>query len=75
MSKPEKQFILLSYECPNCSNNLEVNTTHEQTSEFEDYVYDGDEVRCNCGFESCISVDEYGNAGVQDGNILDLIGE
>jgi len=69
----KKQWTLLSYECKNCGNSLEVNTDHEQTSEFEDYVYDGDDVRCSCGFESCMSVDEDGSAWVQDGNIEALV--
>lgn len=71
MTKEWKKFH--SEECPNCGSKLEVLSDCRKDTEFEIWVNDGDEVRCEdgCGFISAISADE-GEVWVQDGNINEL---
>jgi hypothetical protein len=75
MAKKEKMFI--GDDCPNCGCGLIVTTTcgEENDTEFEQYYYDGDEVRCenNCGFLSTVSINEDGAcAYIADGNLDEL---
>lgn len=71
-----KEWKFFPVDCPNCGGQLEVFTDakSELDDDVEVYVFDGDEVRCSteCGFESCIDVDDDQNATVQDGNIDEL---
>ncbi len=73
MAKYEKIFI--ADNCPNCGDALIVSTdcAEENDTEFEQWFYDGEYVKCaaDCGFISCVSADENG-AWIQDGNIKDL---
>jgi hypothetical protein len=73
MAKYEKIFNADS--CPNCGDALIVSTdcTEENDNEFEQWFYDGEDVKCaaDCGFISCVSADENG-AWIQDGNIDEL---
>lgn len=73
MAKYKKHLVC--EDCPNCGDSLYVFTDcgEENDTEFEQFVQDGDLVKCagNCGFESAMDVDENG-AWVQDGNLEDL---
>lgn len=75
MKKDEKIFI--GDNCPNCGDNLIVITAcrEENDTEFEQWFYDGDDVRCiaDCGFISSVSVDEdSGITYIADGNLDEL---
>lgn len=75
MGKHEKIFT--GDNCPNCGNELIVTTTclDEDDTEFEQWYYDGDDVRCadNCGFASTVSINEDGEcAYIADGNLDEL---
>ena len=49
-------------DCPECGGSIQV-----FTDAVDGYCYDGDPARCmDCGFKSGMSVDESGNAWVQD---------
>jgi C4-type Zn-finger protein len=49
--------------CPVCNGDLEIYTA----AQFGDWCLDGDAVRCTeCNFKSSVSVDEDGEAWVQD---------
>jgi ribosomal protein S27AE len=76
MVKYEKIFIDDS--CPNCGANLIVTTTcgRANDTEFEQYYYNGDDVRCaaGCGFASSVSINEDGAcAYIADGNLDELV--
>lgn len=54
--------------CPQCKSQLKVNSLilEEQDGEFEQYFYEGDEVRCmSCGYESKIALTAHGEAYVE----------
>jgi hypothetical protein len=74
MERNEK--IFQGDNCPMCGDDLIVNTEclEEDDSDFEQWYYDGDEVRCaaNCGFKSFVSCDENG-AWIQDVNADELV--
>ncbi len=49
-------------DCPECGGSIQVYTVAD-----DNHCYDGDTCRCmDCGFRSGMSVDEEGNAWVQD---------
>jgi hypothetical protein len=75
MAKIEK--IFMADHCPNCGDSLIVTTTcgEQNDTEFEQYYYDGDHVRCaaDCGFISSVSINEDGAcAYIADGNLDEL---
>jgi len=67
--------IFIAENCPNCGDALIVTTdcAEADDNDFEQFFRDGDDVKCaaDCGFISCVSVDE-NRAGIHDGNIDDL---
>ena len=71
----EKQWKLFPSQCMNCGDRIEVlsECLQENDTEFEVFVNDGDDARCEsgCGFLSTISADD-GNAWLQEGNIEEL---
>lgn len=68
-----EQWYLLSEDCPNCGESVEVLTDANQQSEFETFAFDGDKVRCSnkCGFET-IAIVHGDELGIMDGNIEKL---
>lgn len=64
--------------CHNCGNDLEVYSAcpEEKDDEDETYVFDEEEVRCvSCKFKSRITVSDYGEASIQEGNINEIDNE
>jgi hypothetical protein len=73
----EQQWKILTLEnCPNCGDELEVFSAslEKNDTNFVQCLSDGEAVRCisQCGFKSALSVDDDGEAWVQEGNINEL---
>lgn len=74
----KKWKLFYSGDCPNCGNDLEVYSEIPEEDDDEDgtYVFDEEEVRCvSCEFKSCITLSDYGEASIQEGNLNELNNE
>ena len=71
-----KEKIFYGESCPNCGDDLIITTMCSESAdtEYEQFFYDGDTVRCaaDCGFISTVSIDEDDGAYIADGNIDEL---